>query len=389
MLKLMQLLIMLILILITEQIQLHSVSVIRQCGRENQILPDIQFTGVIETRDHQLHYTQVYQNNEALILAHDDQPIVMTPLNPLEVRSPQLLQLKDGSLVYLSFIAEDNQDVPYTLHVLRADGKHLTLPPDYENALFVERLVAEVRPNVLTVLINGEGTAVYQAEVNITATSVAIAEIQLLPFEYHSNSGPGLYLEVAPNHNYIFHTEIFKNLYVIYDLEQHQIVWEYPSTNGLPSIVWTNNEDLIAIVSFDLGRLSAVSGQALGIYQDGRSELLLDIESIYGEQHFISFGVPVAGDQVAMWVSQPQIDQVIDDQLVLLNYRTGEVIDLCITANQSRLYADASGEYLLFNTSPTATETRLMLVSTETGDYRYFTSEELLSIIPNTFEIVR
>ncbi len=361
-----------------------------RCGEETVTLPDIKFAGVSFTND-ALHYQQMDQSPSIDFIDLAATPVNSIPLQPQEVWSYPMISLSDGSLAYLSYVADGKRRIPFTLNVLRPDGTHLTLPTSEETHFWIERLITEVRPNVFTVLILGERMTVYWAEISIQGSSLAVGHLQLLNLEHYGNSGMGVFLQTSPSGRYVFHHEILKSVYVIYDLHQNQRLWEHPFTEGLPTLIWTEDTELIVLVGFTTDLLMPVSGDVIGVYQDGRSEKRLDLEAAMGMPFVMGNGVALGADssQVVFWGRGRTPESVGKQPLMRFNYQTGELVDLCIRGDETSLYADPQGQYVLFNEMIPPDQHCLGVVSVETGDYRYFTTEEALYILPNTFETVR
>jgi hypothetical protein len=363
-----------------------------RCGEEKLSLAEVRFSGLSQPSRTQLNYA-AYQTNERTSTVNVSSSPLNVQMDPLEIRVEQPLQLSDQSLVYLSYRPEGRSSVPYTLNVLQPDNLHLRLTPDQTSPFTVIRLLAETQPGVISTLVLGEGDTVHQAEISWSQRSIELKVLKPLPLDYHANSGIGVYLQGSPQGRYVFHTEILKDWYVIYDLQQDKIVWQHPLAGGLPRIIWVDTPDssLIAIVSFDSDAFLPVAGHIVGVDQNGGSSLLLDLEAVYGDGYFMALqgGVALADDQIAFWVSQTQMDDEVNDQLMLFNYQTQELTRLCITAHSTPLLTDQQGEFLWFEHTLSPSETRFTLVSIQTGDYRYITLDSAIQILPGSLEVTR
>ncbi|MCU0499118.1 MAG: hypothetical protein MUF87_17330 [Anaerolineae bacterium] len=366
------------------------------CGRENQDLPQIAF-GAVSFTPNTLQYQSVSQTRTSESLALTRTQIAQAPLQHLEVWG-QMLTLTDGSLAYLSFIAEGNFTTPWRVNVLQPDGDHLLLLPDETEPLFVLRLLNETRPNVFGVIGYTRDTRVFRAEVSIQEEQLTLGIPEFLEQLRHLEDGSDrLYLAPSPNGRYLYHTQLvevngnYSEDHVIYDLEQQAVIWRHPYTSSLSYPIWTNHPDLIALIGFATDAIMPVLGDVIGVYQDGRSEKLLDLEAAMGMPFVMGNGVALGADssQVVFWGRGRTPESVGKQPLMRFNYQTGELVDLCIRGDGTSLYADPQGEYVLFQETFPPDDHRFGVVSVETGDYRYFTTEEAIYPLPNTFQIVR
>jgi len=367
----------LIMIYLTGLFLAQEVSYDEVCG--SQVTPNVDST-----------FWAIAGDNLSLVTI-EDQRVSVNPLVPLvrlgdNIVPSDVMIIDDGRSIALLTAPSGSRrrDDPLALHVVTRTGETISADDLLSETQRWWRFIPGSSSNILNIFGYTTDQRAFIAEVSYSEDNLLLEQLNYLPFEFSPMMSNWQTLSISPDGKFLaLGQPLDASMYelVVYSIAGAERVWQIPyAWDNFVNVVWTGQDEWIALIS----GLTNHMGEVSRVNSNGTSEALMDLNAVFNTSDArIVTGNPVDEYSIALWISGISDDsypEEANDQLLIYQSDTGEIINTCFVASAAPVIGQEEGGYLIFRQTNQAEPSRLIIFWPEEGNFSYI--ETNVPIIP-------